>query len=168
VGCTVAQEQTMETPVLARLEVPANAILLYEEMVIGDQDRTGNWRFYIDTTGCVFNVHNQPLFIEEADQQSDDPALFWNAPFPATPARCLNDAQLATLRQLLDEPGIAALEEYYRDEAFARTSSPVIERWVMTTNNQQKVVAIELRKRPEAIARLWEGVNTLIAAAPQP
>ncbi|NOY24557.1 MAG: hypothetical protein GXP62_01655, partial [Oligoflexia bacterium] len=67
----------------ARLDMPAQATVLFESASPDDPDRSSGWRFYLDQSGCYYLARNHGgLFIDSARLDGDDPALYWNEPFP--------------------------------------------------------------------------------------
>lgn len=156
----------MRRPVLARLDVPAQTLLLFEQMVAKDPDRTGNWRYLLREDGCFFSVNNDRLIV--ADQQSDDPSLFWSSPFSTQPDRCLTAEQLAELSRAITAVSFAQLDDYYASPAFSRTSSPTVTRWTTVKDGVAYTVVVELDAGPPELADLDATVSRLVAAAPYP
>jgi hypothetical protein len=129
---------------LPRLELPAGARLLYEEVVLGDPDRTGNWRFYVREDGCFFSARNSRLWVTGADDfGSDDPALFWNSPFPGKPDRCLTASQVGELEAAIRAADIAALSGRYRLAGDGIERSGSAERWTVVDGGKPSTVVVE-------------------------
>src|SRR5262245_42582339 len=105
--------KTTSPPLLPRLELPERTLLLYESVVQRDADRHGNWRFRFGDDGGFYNARNQPLAVDARNAASDDPAWFWNVPFPERPDRRLDAAQLAELKRAIATAHFPSLAPRY-------------------------------------------------------
>lgn len=154
-----------DRPILAKVEIPNQALLLFESMSIRDPDRTGNWRFYFRQDGCFFNARNTQLFITEISQfQRDDPSLFWNKPFADTPDRCLNDQQRNELLETIRNANFKSLNAYYQSSGNKQSSSSV-ERWTVVIDKEIKTVVAEKGSVPKQLVELREMIDRLVAQA---
>lgn len=168
-ACISATGETMPNkPVLARLEIPDQTLLLYENMSLNTPDRTGNWRFMFRQDGCFFNARNTQLWLTgEADFQSDDPALFWNTPFSTTPDRCLTEAQQAELKDTIRQINFFSLDSYYPSDSLEEVSSHVVERWTVVQNGKTHTVVVEEEAAPPQLIELRAVIDQLVANAPR-
>lgn len=158
-----------DKPVLARLAIPDQTLLLYENMGIYDPDRTGNWRFLFRQNGCFFNAHNDQLWLTEEEQfESDEPALFWDTPFSDTPDRCLTETQQVELLDTIREVGFFSLDSYYSSASLDDISSPSVERWTIVQGDEVHTVVVEEEATPPQLVELRAVIDQLVANAPQP
>jgi hypothetical protein len=163
----VAESDMADRPVLAKLQVPDDTLLMYEAMVVGDPDRTGNWRFRFSPDGCFYHARNDRLWITEPEQlDRDDPELFWSDQWPDTPIRCLTEDQLPELRDAIDQARFPRLKSHYASGSLERTSSPVVERWTAVIDDGTYTVVVEPKAAPARLAKLRETIDALIANAP--
>ncbi|HEY9619366.1 MAG TPA: hypothetical protein V6C78_03310 [Crinalium sp.] len=163
-GCGMQQRVIMTTPNLARLEIPDNTLLLYEHMAVNDSDRTGNWRFRFDNSGCFFHTRNTQLWVTDSTLPSDAPELHWNTSFPDTPNRCLNDSQYSELIDAIHNANFASLNSYYStSEQWSHSS---VERWTVVDNGMTHTVSVENRSAPRQLVQLRQTIDQLIAGTP--
>jgi hypothetical protein len=156
-----------DRPVLARLQVPDDTLLMYEAMVVRDSDRTGNWRFRFSSDGCFYHMRNERLWITEPEQlESADSELFWSQDWPDTPVRCLTENQLPELRDAIVQARFSRLKPYYASRALAQTSAPVVERWTAVIDDGTYTVVVEPGAAPRRLVELREAVDALVAKAP--
>jgi hypothetical protein len=154
-----------DDPVLPRLELPAGALLLYESMALDDPDRTGNYRFYLDADGRFFHARNAQLWLTSPDQfGSDDPALFWNAPFPTDAQRYLTEAQRAELVEAIRRADFSSLSRTYRSKRIQ--SPPTVERWTTVQSGTVNTVVVENEAAPKQLLKLREAIDQLVEEAP--
>jgi hypothetical protein len=147
-------------PALPPVELPADALVLYEEMALDDPDRTGNWRFYVSRDGGFYNARNTQLFVlEPADLARGDPALFWNTDFPPEPQRRLEPAAVAELEQALDGLDLTRFAE--RLPVGQRVTSA--QRWTVARDGDTRS-AVVVGKAPPELATLRQTVDRLVAA----
>ncbi len=157
-----------ERPVLARLEIPDQTLLLllYENMVIKGPDRSGNWRFMFDRNGCFFQARNTQLWLMDEAQFFDDaPALYWDTPFPTIPDRCLTEMQEAELRDAILKVDFPDLDEYYASSSIERISTPIVERWTVVHEDELYSVVVEQGAAPSELVELRTRIDQLVATA---
>ncbi len=166
-ACATTQETVMKVPI-AKLELPQNTVLLYENMVVSNVDRTGNYRFFFRDDGCFFNAHNTKLWVTNPDLiDSDDPALHWNTSFSKTPDRCLTESQRAELLQAIYQTNFPSLNKYYLAAPDERSSHPTIERWTVVNQGSIYTVVVETRKAPSLLIQLRKVINEVVDKAPR-
>ncbi|MCU0521908.1 MAG: hypothetical protein MUF84_14610 [Anaerolineae bacterium] len=154
--------------VLPTLEIPDDALLLFEHMVMKDPDRTVNWRYYFDVEGCYHSARNTQLWLTEPEQfDSEDPELTWNTPFSPTPDRCLTEEQLAELTDSIELVVFEDLKPSYTSVAFPFTSSPAVERWTLVDEDGPVTVVAEQGASPPPLADLQRLIGRLVAEAPR-
>jgi hypothetical protein len=164
---TACKAHTEETIVLARLEIPPSAYILFEHMATADVDRTSNWRFVIRKDGGFYNARNVQLFVTDAAARaSDEPALFFNTPFPDAPQRILSEAQRAELDAAVDAARITSLKARY--ESSKASSNPSVERWTFVLGAEPKTVVVEDSAAPSSLKDLRKTIDRLVAAAARP
>jgi len=157
----------MDNLTLARLEIPDGALLLYEQMAIRDPDRSGNWRFLVRADGGFYHARNTRLWVTDpALLASDDPTLFWNTPFPATPARALSPQQRDELERAIRTADFPALARRSPFTPRGRVSDPSVERWSAILNGETHSVVVESGAAPPELVTLRATVDALVAAAP--
>jgi hypothetical protein len=169
-ACTSVSMNTkqviMKKPILAKLQIPEKALLLYENMV-ANSDRTGNWRFLFRKDGCFFNARNTQLWVTDPDAlSSDDPKLYWNTPFPNTPNRCLTDSQKAELADAIRKSDFASLAKHSPFLQNQRVSDSSIERWTLVEDSGNYTVVVEKGVAPPQLVQLRAKIDQLIANAP--
>jgi hypothetical protein len=154
-----------DDPILPRLELPAGALLLYESMVLDDPDRTGNYRFYFGDDGRFFQARNTQLWLTSPEQfDSDDPALFWNRPFPPEAQRYLTEAQQAELVEAICRASFSSLSGRYRSKRLQ--SPPTVERWTAVQSGTVNTVVVENEAAPKQLLKLREAIDQLVEEAP--
>jgi len=155
--------------VLPQLEIPEDALLLYESMVTKSLDRTSNWRYFIDRQGCYYSARNQELKLVDANElNSSDPALAWDTPFQASPDRCLTDAQFAELKEAIALANLSELDARYTSVSFPFTDSPRVERWTIVDQEATVTIVVEQDVAPLRLKDLQTLVSRLVAEAPLP
>jgi len=161
-------EATVKLPIVAKLQIPDNALLLYENMATDNTDRTGNWRFFFHNDGCFFHARNTRLWVTDpALLSSDDPALYWNTPFPDTPSRCLTDSQQAELIDAIRKANLATLMKKSPFLQNQRVSDGSVERWTLVDNNQVYTVIVEKGAAPRELVELRTVIDRIITNAPR-
>ena len=170
VGCASPTEVSMNDKlVLARLEIPEHTLLLYEYMVLNDPDRTGNWRFMFNQEGCFFNARNRQLWLtDKTEFESNDPALFWNTPFPAAPDRCLTETQQVELVDTIRQIDFFSLDSYYPSDSLEDESPPSVERWSVVHGDERHTVVVESGAVSPQLVELRTMIDQLVANAPRP
>lgn len=158
--------QSKEIYVIARLDMPPSALLLFEHFATRDVDRTSNWRFMIRNDGAFFNARNQQLFVTQASQRgSDDPSLFFNTPFPERPQRVFRAEQLAELQGALTQVESASLQGEYPSNK--KSSNPSAERWTFAFSSGTRSVVVEDSQAPAELVNFRKTIDRLVAAAPR-
>lgn len=165
IACGKNQEENVALPTLPKLEIPENALLLYENVAMNDLDRSGNWRFYFREDGCFFSARNTHLIITDTSQLKDEtPTLHWNTAFPDTSNICLNEAQLADLMKAINEVDFASLSKNYTYSRSKDISHTSADRWTIVQDEVFTVV-VESQSAPAELVQLRTKVDQLIADA---
>jgi hypothetical protein len=157
---------TMTEPILAKLQIPENTLLLYENMTIANSDRTGNWRFLFRNDGCFFNARNTQLWVTDPKAlSSDDPKFYWNTAFPSTPNRCLTDSQKTELADAIRKSDFASLAKHSPFLGNQRVSDSSIERWTLVEDSRNYTVLVEKGFAPPQLVQMRAKIDQLIANA---
>jgi hypothetical protein len=138
---------------LPRLELPADALVLFESVPRG-LDRSGGYRFAVTADGRFLHGNNQALHVAPDAAEDDDPSRFWTgaleevAQFGPTPMKEIE----------------AAAEEVRKLAATTRRppgkeSEPTIERVTTRIQGITHTTIGYQRGRPEVIQRLLEAVE---------
>jgi hypothetical protein len=158
----------MTDPVLPRLEIPENTLLLHEDIAIDDSDRTRNRRFLITKDGGFHFSRNTELYVDDPDLiDSDEPDLHWNKPLRSHPIRQLSKSQIAKLSKAIQAVDLPQLAKYYltaEDEAY---SHPSVERWTMIHDNTIYTIIVQDDEAPPALVKLRQKIDELVANAPR-
>jgi hypothetical protein len=158
----------MNKPIFAKIDIPSQTLLLYENMVVNDLDRSENWRFLFRQDGCFFNARNTQLWVTDTSLlDSDDPALYWNTPFSSTPSRCLTQEQQAELLEAIRKTNFASLAKYYSASPDQQRSHPFVERWTVVQDSGAFTVVVENSAAPPPLVRLRTTIDKLVANAPR-
>ena len=165
-ACGPTQKGPMTMPTLPKLELPDKTLLLYEQITVNNPDRTENWRFFLRKDGCFFNARNTQLWVTDSVLLSNDnPKLFWNKPFSATPDRCLTESQQAELVDAIHKANFSSLDKYYTTPS--RVSDPSVVRWTVVEESGTYTVVVESGATPQQLVQLRSAIDKLIANAPQ-
>lgn len=167
VGCLACRAHTEEQMTLSRLEIPSATLVLYEYMLVRNPDRSANWRFRIGTDRGFYNARNRQLFVTDPEaRKSEDPAKWFDTPFPEEPQRRFTEEQYATLKHALESAQPDHLEDWYTSKG--KHSNPSVERWTFVLDEARTTVVVEDGAAPQALADLRETIDRLVAAAPRP
>jgi hypothetical protein len=168
-GCNSGQEATMDQLVLPKLEVPDNALLLYENIAVNNPDRTGNFRFVFLDDGTYYNARNTQLWVTDTDKlSSDQPDLFWNKPFPGKPDRQLTDDQLQELKDAIDKADFSSLKKEYLPEDPGEINDAVVERWTVVEKGSKHTVVAAQGITPAKLDRLHKTLGEIVSKAKSP
>ncbi len=151
----------MSTIVLPKLEIPQNSVLYYENIVINDTDRSGNWRFFIQKDGCFFDSHNETLWITDTEKlSSDDPSLFWSKNFQSQSKICFTKAQMSKLFRFFTKLNLAQSSDITTNKNIQ--NSTIIERWTYSIKDQYRSVIFEINSLPKEIIELKKILDQMI------
>jgi hypothetical protein len=144
--------------------VPRAAILAYDNVVQGDPDRSGNWRFLVSTDGGYYHQRNGAFFVDPVSDDPEDPSRHWSRPFPSEPAVRFDAQELEQLESALERASFRSLRSEYRAPSARRRSHPVAERWTAFLDRPVSVVVEEGFGPPE-LTDLWRTIERLVDAA---
>jgi hypothetical protein len=150
---------------LPRLVLPDRMLLLHEEFVAADLDRTGNSRFYFRDDGAFFHSRNRELWVPPDRADDDDPALHFNREFAAQPDATLDGPRLQELIGAIESADFPALDPCYAPAMPARVSHPVVERFTAASDGDVRTVIVEQRAHPPALRTLRATIDRLVEAA---
>lgn len=111
--------------------IPANCIILYEQIACKEEDKATNYRFYLDQDGRFFHMKNDEI------PGIENPGI-WNKNFDEQPVRVLSSQQMSELKKLLSDIQPAQIKNNIDQNWINDSSHPVFERWTISLPNSNK------------------------------
>lgn len=145
---------------LPRLELPADALLLFEHVPAGP-DRSGAYRFAVCADGRFLHANNRPLHVDPERLDDDDPALFWSSDLETVTE--FGPEALASIREALR--AFASNPPASQRPRPGHVSEPTLERLTAVTGGVVTSAVVPGGARPPALAQVLERVESAGQAA---
>lgn len=138
---------------LPRLELPSDALLLFEHVPEGP-DRSGGFRFAVCDDGRFLHASNGLLHVDPERLDDDDPALFWSTALEEVTR--FDPAAIASIREAL--PAAGSIPPVPKRQ-LGRVSEPTFERFTTVLNGVVTSAVVAGGDRPPALAGVLERVE---------
>lgn len=138
--------------------IPANCIILYEQIACKEEDKATNYRFYLDQEGRFFHMKNDEI------TDIKIPGI-WNKSFDEQPVRVLSPQQIGELNKHLSEILPAQIKNNIDQDWINDSSHPVFERWTILLPNSNKPITAVLAggSPPMLFQKLRTKLDTLVS-----
>lgn len=133
------------------LVIPDGAWVMFESIPMTGRDRTGGWRFRLDSDGCYRLARNKTLHIDSEFLGDTDPDRFWNTDWPMEPHGCLNASEKSVVQEALDDAKLARRGESASIPDNIKVSDGSLQRWTVVGDEGSHSFLIE---QPEAVSGL--------------
>ena len=138
---------------LPRLELPADALVLFESVPRG-LDRSGGYRFAVTADGRFLHGNNEALHVAPDEAEDEEPSRFWTGELE----------EVARFGEAAVKEIEAAAEEVRKLPATTRRppgkeSEPTVERVTTRIQGVTHTTVGHQRGRPSAVQRLLETVD---------
>jgi hypothetical protein len=140
---------------LPRLELPPDALLLFEHVPVGP-DRSGAFRFAVCADGRFLHANNRPLHVDPERLDDDDPALFWSSDL--SPVTHFPPDAMASIREALR--AFASSPPASQRSRPGHVSEPTVERLTVVVGGVVTSAVAPSGARPPALSQVLERVES--------